>query len=170
MKFAKRNETQKILFMKKTFSLVGFIILLLISACTKENLNTSTETNYLIFGDFYGECFGSSCVETYKLTDSKLYKDANDDYNHSNYTWNQLTGEKFIIAKDLADYIPNELLTDSIHIYGCPDCRDQGGLYIEYVQDGLKKSWLIDTDKGSVPPFLHPFMDEIKKKIAELNK
>ena len=144
--------------------------MLFISSCKKETVNTTPETDYLIFGNFYGECLGSSCVETYKLTDSKLYKDANNDYNHSNYTWNQLTGDKFISVKELANHIPSELLADRIQVYGCPDCRDQGGIYIEYAENGVIWSWRVDNDKGTVPPFLHSFMDEIHDNILDLNK
>lgn len=162
-------EIKKLMIMKKALQLAAVITLIFLTACKTEKLNSALETDYLVFGHFYGECLGESCIETFKLTDTKLYEDISDGYSHSNYNFQQLTGEKFIAVKDLIDQFPNQLLTDSIQIYGCPDCRDQGGIYIEYVKNGVVRSWRIDMDKGTVPPYLHPFMDEVNDKISVIN-
>ena len=54
-------------------------------------------------------------------------------------------------------------------VIGCPDCYDQGGYYIEVEENGIKRSWYIDTNKADVPEYLHDFLDRISDKIELIN-
>lgn len=47
----------------------------------------------------------------------------------------------------------------------CPDCADQGGLYVEYRQGNAYGKWHIDQDKEEVPTYLHEFMDKVNETI-----
>src|SRR5699024_2579495 len=116
-------------------------------------------------GHFYGECVGESCVETFKLTENNLYEDTVDDYSHQNFELVKLENEKFEQVKDLTDYFPNQLLNDSRTVFGCPDCADGGGLFIQYSNNGNVKSWRIDQRKDKVPSYLHSFITKVNKKI-----
>lgn len=156
--------------MKKIVS--AFWCLCFILSCTDnndENRFLLNEKDYLIFGHFYGMCVGEECVETFKLTDSELFEDTEDDYSGSNLNFIKLDNEKFEQVKNLMDYFPKELLSENETILGCPDCADGGGLFIQYYYNGSLKSWRIDQAKSQVPKYLHGFIDEVKDKIQLIN-
>lgn len=156
--------------MKKIVS--AFCCLCFILSCTDnndENRFLLNEKDYLIFGHFYGMCVGEECVETFKLTDSELFEDTEDDYSGSNLNFIKLDNEKFEQVKNLMDYFPKELLSENETILGCPDCADGGGLFIQYYYNGSLKSWRIDQAKSQVPKYLHGFIDEVKDKIQLIN-
>jgi len=139
-------------------------------SCNKDDDNiTINEQNFLIFGHFYGECFGEGCVETYKLTDVKLYEDIVDDYSGQNLDFVELDNEQFELVNDLADFFPTQLLNESDTIFGCPDCADGGGLFIQYSYNGVLKSWRIDQVQNNVPTYLHNFIDQVNERIVLIN-
>ncbi|MGY8918141.1 MAG: hypothetical protein ACKVJ6_07700 [Flavobacteriales bacterium] len=150
-----------------------FLFLIVIGAftsCNKDNDNfTINEQSFLIFGHFYGECFGEGCVETYKLTDVKLYEDIVDDYSGQNLDFVELDNEQFELVNDLADFFPTQLLNESDTIFGCPDCADGGGLFIQYSYNGVLKSWRIDQVQNNVPTYLHNFIDQVNERIVLIN-
>jgi hypothetical protein len=150
-----------------------FLFLIVIGAftsCNKDNDNfTINEQSFLIFGHFYGECFGEGCVETYKLTDVKLYEDIVDDYFGQNLNFVELDNEQFELVNDLADFFPTQLLNESDTIFGCPDCADGGGLFIQYSYNGVLKSWRIDQVQNNVPTYLNNFIDQVNERILLIN-
>lgn len=152
--------------MKKTFLI---LIISVLTACSQSDDIDLEENDYLIFGHFYGECLGESCVETFKLTDTKLFEDTNDHYSTiDDFSFQKLDNEKFILIEDLIDYFPSSLLEEE-EVIGCPDCGDWGGLFIQYSKDNLIKSWRIDQMKDNVPENLHAFIDKVNEKIALIN-
>ena len=43
-----------------------------------------TAPDYLVFGLYYGECYGGeTCIETYKLQNKSLFEDINNTYPNS---------------------------------------------------------------------------------------
>lgn len=148
---------------------VLFISLIFITACSSENDEKPNNDDYLVFGHFYGFCMGESCVEVFKLTDDTLYEDLNDNYANAPFKFEKLENDKFILAKDLIDFFPTELLQEENETIGCPDCTDGGGLYIEYSKNGTIKSWRIDQFKNNIPDYLHDFMDKVNEKISLIN-
>tara|TARA_R110002050_G_scaffold350_4_gene2313 strand:- start:29063 stop:29527 length:465 start_codon:yes stop_codon:yes gene_type:complete len=152
----------------KKIILILFIIGITIS-CNNDGGITITKQNYLIFGHFYGECGGEACVETFKLTDQKLFEDTVDDYSGQHMEFVELEDAKFEQVKDLVNFFPNRLLHDTETVFGCPDCADGGGLFIQYSNNGNVKSWRIDQDKNNVPSYLHEFMNKVNVKIELIN-
>ena len=155
--------------MKKT--ILGLLTIGILFACSKDddseiNIN---EQNFLIFGHFYGECFGEGCVETFKLTDKSLSEDTIDDYNGQNMEFVELENETFEQVKNIMDFFPNQLLNQNETVFGCPDCADGGGLFIQYSENGNKKSWRIDQVKDNVTTYLHNFIDKVNEKIELIN-
>lgn len=144
----------------------------MLMACKKESKDILiSEGDYLIFGSFYGECIGEGCVETFKLTDSALYEDSNDQYGGTGpFEFILLDEAKFNLVRDLPEYMPSELLDQADQVFGCPDCADQGGLVVIYARNGKVRNWKIDQSKGSVPSFLHGFMDKLNEKISLINQ
>jgi hypothetical protein len=154
--------------MKKGFTLLMAIVIL--TSCNKdEDSITINEQNFLVFGHFYGMCGGEECVETYKLTDLKLYEDILDDYSGQNLDFVELDNETFEQINDLVDFFPNQLLNETDTVFGCPDCSDGGGLFIQYSDNGNLKSWRIDQFQENVPSYLHSFIDKVNEKISLIN-
>ncbi len=152
----------------KIFTLI--LIVIAFSSCKKDDEIEINENDYLIFGHFYGECNGESCVETYKLTNQKLYEDLNDNYTGIEpFNFTELSNDKYYEVKELLDIIPAELLSENETTFGCPDCADQGGLLIIYKKGESKKRWKIDQFKNEVPSYFHDFMDKVNEKINLIN-
>ena len=144
------------------------IAITMTTSCNKDSI-TLNEQNYLVFGHFYGMCAGEGCVETYKLTDMKLYEDLIDDYSGQNLEFVELENETFAQVSDLVDFFPNQLLSEEETVFGCPDCSDGGGLFIQYSDNGNLKSWRIDQFQNNVPSYLHAFIDQVNEAIALIN-
>ena len=121
----------------KTIITILVLIGILFTSCKKsDNSVEPNKIDYLIFGHFHGECDGEQCVETFKLTDEKLYEDTLDLYSGENLEFIEQSSAKFEQVKVLIDYIPDELLSVRDTMFGCPDCRDQGGIFFQYSENG----------------------------------
>lgn len=153
-------------FMLLVLSIVTFIGL---SCNTNDDNLTINNIDVLIFGHFYGECIGEQCVETFMLTDEKLFEDTNDSYGGTDFNFVELDNEVFEQVSDLIEAFPSQLLNEEETTLGCPDCVDQGGLFIQYSENGEEKSWRIDQSKAAVPEYLHEFMDKVNEKIEWIN-
>lgn len=129
-----------------------------------------SEDSFLIFGHFYGECFGEGCVETYMLTDAQLLEDTIDDYSGQQLNFEALDDALYQQVRDLPEFFPLELLNKNDSVIGCPDCADGGGLYIVYSKNGNQQRWRIDQAKGNVPAYLHDFIDQVNARIALINQ
>ncbi|MDX1910904.1 MAG: hypothetical protein SFV22_05430 [Saprospiraceae bacterium] len=144
-----------------------FIPLLLLS-CRHEPETRLVELDYLIFGHSYGECAGETCVEIFQLRDGVLYEDTSLFIQSNAYQFTPLDNDKYLLVKDLPEYLPTQLLQSESATFGCPDCGDQGALIIQISENGQEKTWFIDQFKGEVPEYLHPFMNKVNEKIALL--
>ena len=158
---------------KPNFKFISIILIpILFWSCKKEELKAS---DYLIFGSFYGMCQGEQCIETFKLTKDFLYEDRKDEYPDRTSFFNgdfEKLDKKFLnnLELDIVD-LPKELLeTESGKVFGCPDCADGGGLFIEYKSGKTHKFWVIDNMKYQVPEYLHPFMDQVRAEIQKINE
>ena len=127
---------------------------------------------------FFGLCDGEKCVEIFVLESDRLLEDVNDRYPYTQLGWDSSDGlyidlgnEKFDLVKDLMDFFPVELLDETQEVFGCPDCSDGGGIYIEYKFIGIERSWIIDYNwnPGVVPDYLHNFMYKVEEKIQIIN-
>lgn len=156
-----------------TLFIVMIASVVILTSCEKQN-EIVEDTDYLIFGHFYGECIGENCVEIFKLESDRILEDENDTYPNQKtfYTgnYNELDMLKFEQAKDLLDFFPQELLDESSVVIGQPDAGDWGGIYVEYNFNGVRKFWLIDQMKSNIPAYLHEFVDKTNEKIELINK
>jgi len=154
--------------MKKLYflSLILFLI-----ACGKE---TPSGDDYLVFGHYYGECGGEGCIEMYKLGLDNLNEDVNDRYPTKSEFYEgdysvAMSQEDFMIASQLWDVIPDQLLGESEKIIGQPDAGDWGGLYFEYRVGSKHEFWYIDQKKDNLPDYLHSFREKINEVISIIN-
>ena len=141
-------------------------MVIILSACNKGIIQ---KNDYLIFGHYYGECLGETCVETFKLIDGKLLEDQNDNYAPQNFDFVELSDSKYQEVNDIIDFLPDSLLIMNDATFGCPDCHDQGGLFIRYFNDGDLHTWQVDQQKSAVPTYLHEFVDKVNEKITLIN-
>jgi len=156
---------------KKMFFLVA--VLFVISSCSDNDPEIELSNlgdDYLVFGHFYGECGGEGCIETYALTADKLYEDTADRYIATDFEFVELPAEKFDLVIGLENSFPQEILNETDNTFGCPDCGDWGGIYLEYVKDGERKSWRIDVMLDDIPAYMRDFVTEIQEKIALINE
>lgn len=149
-----------------------FFLVILFNACDKEEIKAD---DYIIFGSFFGECIGEKCVETYKLANNSLYEDRLDKYPDKTNFFNgdfEKMDKNVYNSLDLSKSdFPEELIqTESGNVFGCPDCADGGGLFIEYKVGKSHKFWIIDNMKYQVPEYLHPFMDKVRAEITKLSQ
>ena len=152
-------------------NLLSILILSLFFSCSDEEIADPAE--YLIFGHFYGFCIGDQCIQIYKLEDNGLFLDTNKEYPRHNEFYEasfvKLDNDYYEQVKDLRDYFPTRILSEPDTVFGCPDCADGGGLYIEYKTKEIRKYWIIDQDKRQVPAYLHEFMDLVNERIKAIN-
>jgi len=152
-----------------TCFILGILIISSIS-CKKEVIEPVDDINEnsIIFGSFVGLCV-TECIQTYALSDSKLYKDASPNYDYSEFDFVELSNDEFLKVKDLRDFIPDQLLDETSTTIGCPGCNDLDSIYIQYVEDGVSKSWVIDPDLDKIPNYLHDFVIKVSESMAEIN-
>jgi len=147
-------------------------ILFTFSACEENDSPKLSSEDYLIFGKFAGFCLGDNCVRIFKLDKNQLGEDTLDKYpDRQNFyigDYTKLDKAKYDKAVGLLDKFPTDLLNETDTVFGCPDCADQGGYYLELNLNTTHKFWIIDTSKGSVPEYLHEYMDELSGIIEEL--
>jgi len=142
--------------------------ILVISACSK----TSTSTDdYLIFGHFHGFCHGERCNEIYQIKDTKVYEDTKDIYRSLNdFNFIALGVEKYDSIKELSNAIPVGLWNEENEkVFGCPDCYDQGGYFIQISKNGQVKSWIFDKNLNDDPAYMHGFLNLVRDKIYLLS-
>lgn len=147
------------------------LCLLGLFACKKEDVSSTTQ-DYLVFGHFYGECVGETCIEMFKIENNHLFEDSNDSYPSSNtaYEGNYISRSdtKYEQVKDLVNHLPARLLEENSTVIGQPDAGDWGGIYIEVRKEGQRKFYLIDKVKNNIPAYLQPFINEVEASIAKL--
>jgi hypothetical protein len=155
--------------MKKVILIVSSALVLFAAPSCKREKCISPSSGYLIFGRFYGECMGEECIEIFKLEQNQLFEDTRDAYPGSTdfyaAAYTLLPQQKFDEAKDLINFFPSDLLSESVNVIGHPDAGDWGGLYIEYNYNGTRKFWLLDKAKVNVPSKYHAFIDKVNEKI-----
>lgn len=71
--------------MKHINSLVICLAIFLFTSCDNGSNNglSLSDSDYIIFGHFYGECGGETCIEIFRLEKDKLFEDINDNYPNS---------------------------------------------------------------------------------------
>jgi len=156
--------------------IIAILSLLIVGifSCDKEKECCGVNTEYLVFGHFYGECGGEGCVEIFRIDDSGLYEDTLDQYPGSNDFYpghfaTQVSSEKFDLVKDLDSYFPEELLNETDIVIGQPDAGDWGGIYFEIKRRSTHRFWLLDQMEVNMPDVYNEFVDRINEKIDIIN-
>ena len=164
--------------MKTSLYFAFFSVLLLpLTACEEDQLaNHLQYDEYLVFGNFAGLCM-ENCVHYYLLDmqNRSLYRINSQEYPSENKVLNLLNTERvklpdedFQLAKHLAEDLPIQITEETKQTIGCPDCVDQGGIYLAFSNNGQNYEYFIDTDKDATPAYLHDYTNELKTVLFEL--
>ena len=157
--------------MKTVYTIAAILMLAICSSCDKDEANTSSQFEYMIFGTFYGECGGEECVDLFKIENNRLLEDKKDIYPagigfYPFDDFNVLPKEKFELVKDLVDFLPPSLLQEESGVFGQPDAGDWGGAYVEYKSGNIHKYWVLDQMESNMPDAFNAFVDKINEKEA----
>lgn len=155
----------------KTFLLFPVVVLLtVLAACDTDAFNGKLGSgDYLVFGKYHGFCVGD-CTVLYKLENDQLYA---DDLDHGieqpiPFMPTPMDMAKHALAKHLLSAFPNALLNTDKRTFGCPDCSDQGGYYVELKLDGEINIWNIDTFDADQSQIIIDYKQAIQEVLDQL--
>lgn len=100
------------------------------------------------------------------LQGDALFEDLNDSFDRS-FDFSPLSAELYNQVNDLRTLIPDELNAIEGQTFGCPDCGDQGGVFLRLVDQGSKE-FFIDQDTNGLPEYLQTFVRQVNDRIALL--
>ncbi len=135
--------------------------------CSSDDDEVSCDKETIIFGHFFGECSGERCVEIYMLQNQSLFEDSNEFFDSSEFDFEELSNDLYTQVEDVRALFPRELINTRSQTYGCPDCADQGGVYLQLVDRGGRE-FFIDQDINEIPQFLRDFVLEVNERITLL--
>ncbi len=157
--------------MKKLAYLTLIGCLFVLTACKKDKA-TEAETEYFIFGENYGLC-GGDCAFLYKLEDGKLYADEVDrlfnDTNTLTFADEPLAPASYTLGVALQESLPDQLVDNPEDTYGCPDCADQGLIYLEWKTGSNIYKRYLDNAEEELPDWLAEYVQDIKAVLDQLN-
>ena len=135
--------------MKK--ALLAILVLCTIYSCNKNSTEPAIpeSPDYLVFGQFAGGMSAEasqlfrvdlSTFEQDIVTDffPRLDYDFEAEITMSQADWNN--------ARQLIDLLPQSLIETESNTYGCPDCADQGGYFLEFGNNDQSKKVLLDIN------------------------
>lgn len=157
--------------MKKSLSLF-LLIFLSFSACD-DGFTEVVNEDYFVFGRFSGFCVGD-CFSVFKADSESLTEDeTSEKYTGADYEYipgRTLNQGELLLAKELFAEIPSTLLANDKEVYGCPDCADQGGFYINFKINGIERTFLLDTRQtDDQSETLLTYKEKLATLIQELN-
>jgi hypothetical protein len=151
--------------MKKIAMLI--ITCCLLAGCKKER-NQLMPENSFVFGSYHSLCYDDYAF-LYKIEGQQLFPD-NTNYFTSPLIFfaTPLANGKYLIAKPVQDSFPVYLTSHADSTYGCPDCYDQGMIYIEKTVNGVKRKWIIDAEVSAIPAEIRTYIQQVKNVIQQL--
>lgn len=166
----------------KKLSLLGILCAMLFAfSCSKEGDDDQStlksvnlgDVDHFTFGLYHGHCRGN-CATAYKLKADGLFADKVDQgYLEPNdeFEDKSLSQAKIELAAKLLEQLPSALFKEEGDTFGCPDCADQGGFYVEIqIGKAMPRVWRIDTNDSQIPDYLSAYTAKIRKTMEELEK
>jgi hypothetical protein len=158
--------------MKKLLSIPLF--LMLFTSCKKETTHLlKKETiqpavSSFSFGVSHGYCIGE-CAKFYSIVEEQIFPDDMQRLQQPLlFKPEALSNEKYLIAKTLVDSFPAYLIDNPDTTFGCPDCYDQGVIYLELKNDEGVKYWIIDMDEKGQPSEIRDYIQQLKVVLSQL--
>jgi hypothetical protein len=118
-------------------------------------------------------CVGPYCTQLYRLTDTALLESQNTQLADLQDFYTEpmvpLDSSAWAQADGLLEAVPvDSLFATTDTTLGCPDCYDQGGLYLAYDSGTQHRFWVIDQNQAAVPAYLHAWMDQANAVLDSL--
>ncbi|MGC4079354.1 MAG: hypothetical protein QM702_20400 [Rubrivivax sp.] len=155
----------------KSYLFLLITLLQLSASCGKsrDTPNTVFNPDYFIFGNSYGMC-RADCTHLFRVSGGQAYPDSIDRGLAPLYFSSiPLDSARTAIALEVQQALPASLrYSDSERVIGCPDCRDQGTIYIEYAQAGKVYVIRMDTDETAVPADMRAFCSQLQNAVTKL--
>lgn len=135
----------------------------------RDELVDTTIDNFM-FSQYGCMCAGS-CISGYRLTSEGLYKGVGTWCDPSTLVFETTSqsATDVALAQDLQALLPLEMLQSTADVYGCPDCGDWGGYYVEITQNGSTRHWRLDTQVDTLPPSIKLFAIKVRETLDALN-
>ena len=157
--------------MKK--SLAVWLLAFTVFACDDAAPFPFTTSDYLVFGAFAGECYGD-CLASFRVMNKRLEEDTTNQYYRYDYEFRadrELSSDAFEKAKVLMDDLPADLIRSDLDSYGCPDCADQGALFLMFEQAGEQRIIVLDSrDTDDQSAAIVAYKDRLQELILELRE
>jgi hypothetical protein len=125
------------------------------------------------YGHYAGECVGN-CGTIYEVTNKFINIDTTSFWQtQDDLSKLQIQRQRFLEKNDEIDLdikrisVPLIMLLDPRTIFGCPDCHDQGGYYLDFTMFGVRRHYQID--KESEPFYFPSLTKDIDKRIEAVN-
>lgn len=104
----------------------------------------------LVFGTYYGMC-RTDCINIYCVESNQLYRDDSVTYGKLDWFYyftpsRKMDAAKQKIARGLLGQVPMELLSRNRTTIGCPDCADQGGIFIKAMSGPVSATLKLDIN------------------------
>ena len=71
------------------------------------------------------------------------------------------------LNSSIAD-LPQFLKDSEETSFGCPDCANQGGIYLSLVQDGEIRTWVFDPDIEPNPEEIQDWLQQFWESLQKL--
>lgn len=143
-----------------------FLLFVLFLGCKKDPI-VQVAPDRFIFGSAYGECIGD-CARLFKLENQKLFPDdgvVHLSYNSDDHPFQSqdLAADKVALAESLLAQLPAGLMNETEAVIGCPDCHDQGTIFIETKTGDAVRRWYIDPDSEQYGSFCDSVRTTVNK-------
>ncbi|WP_333820128.1 hypothetical protein [Ohtaekwangia sp.] len=153
--------------MMKRLSIIILIISLVVLMFTVK-LNPGR----IVMGFYAGECDGN-CSTLYEVTEKVLRIDTTS-FREAQYGYADLKikGQRFLEEDDEGNFqsfkidIPIIMLLEPRTRFGCPDCWDQGGCFLEFTLLGVKRQF--EIEEGKEPLYFPQLTDEVSKRVKAI--
>ena len=131
----------------------------------------------MIYGFYAGECIGE-CGTMYQVSEKAVIKDTTSFWQTYDNFSNFILKHQIVLQKedgenfnDFKLNIPLIMLLDPRGRFGCPDCYDQGGYYLQFTIFGLTRHFRIERQQ----PFYYKNLtkdieDKLEKSRIELKQ
>lgn len=141
---------------------------------------SSNEIQQMTVGVFCGEC-SNHCATMFRYqlggNANTLWVDYTDSYfekGEDNMSFDtQITDiKKYTLVNDILKHIPDSLLLSekTSERFGCPDCSDGCGIYLEIVQNNKSKKFAIDYQTSELSGYIKEFAEYLKITIGKLKE
>jgi hypothetical protein len=152
--------------------LIPIFVLLFTASCSKPGTKIPQgDSEYYVIGKAYGMCQGD-CATFYSIKQGNAYADDMTRFyrteNELKFKSSPMAADKYKKIKALSGKIPQYLIDHPNQTFGCPDCADQGLIYIETKINGVIKHWMIDTRTADIPAEIRSYTEEVASTLNQL--